>query len=921
MPRNAVRLALALAVVLGGMAAEVRAEVFISEICDPRLNYASDRFVEIYNPGPESIDLTGWQLVAVANSVDAFTWALSGSIQPGQALVAGDATTVTAFPVAFPAEAWSGANGNWNGRVGDGAKLISPLGVITDSMVATGTFFENADYVRKPGVGSPNPVTTPAEWTSTPVDLATDASPGTHVTSSPDAGPTIAAIHTDPAAPTPADAVHVLADVTDTTATIAAVTLEWGTAPASLTNAIAMAVLSDDTYRTVMPIPAQPGGTTVHYHVVAGNDLPATTTSPTQSYSLGHELTIRQIQGEAAASPYDGQIVSTHGVVTGVFGTTCVIQDGAGAWNGLWVRGSTVAARGDSVTATGRVTESDGTNAGNTMLVDAQVVAVAGGAALPAALPLATAGVGAEACEGVLVLVSAAACTDTDLGGGVWQADDGSGACRVGVLGYRAEPTLGTGYDVTGPVAYGGGSFRIEPRSAADVVWAGDLAAPVVLQAVPLSETTLRVLFSEPVESSSAAMASRYAIPGVAVSAAARELGHPDRVRLTVSPLAAGDHTLTVTGVADLFGNVTDGTGAAFTCYAREIPAGYYDAAAGLQGDPLKLALHEIIDDHTARSYDYAWTAYYTTDVRPDNGKVWDIYSDIPGGTPPYLYDFGIDQGGIGGAEGTGYTREHTWCKTWFGGEVSPMYSDLFALYPCDTHMNGTRGVYPYGETAAPLFVSLNGSKVGPSSVPGYTEAVFEPRDDFKGDLARVYFYFSTRYHTEDAAWPTGPATDGAALQPWALALYLKWNDEDPVGPKEIARNSAVYAIQGNRNPFVDRPEFVDLVFGSLMTGVDDGGAPGAAANAVFLPAAPNPFTGTARIAFALRARARVTLRVYDVRGAMIRVLLDEERDLGRHQAIWDGRDAAGRAQPAGVYFYRLLSGGAASTRKVLLVR
>jgi hypothetical protein len=135
--------------------APARPGVIISELCDPRLNYATDRFIEIHNAGADPVDLAGWSLVAVANGVDAHTWILSGSIAPGQALVAGNSTTIAVFPVTFPSATWSGSNGNWNGRVGDGAKLLNGSGTLTDYVVATGTVFENADYVRKPGIVEP----------------------------------------------------------------------------------------------------------------------------------------------------------------------------------------------------------------------------------------------------------------------------------------------------------------------------------------------------------------------------------------------------------------------------------------------------------------------------------------------------------------------------------------------------------------------------------------------------------------------------------------------------------------------------------------------------------------------------------------------------------------------------------------------
>src|SRR5210317_779190 len=95
---------------LSVMAPAAQADVLISEQCDPRLEYLTDRFIEIYNSGPGTVDLTGWELVAVGNSDEIFTWDLSGTIAPGQALVAGDLTTVDIFTVDFPDEAWSNNN-------------------------------------------------------------------------------------------------------------------------------------------------------------------------------------------------------------------------------------------------------------------------------------------------------------------------------------------------------------------------------------------------------------------------------------------------------------------------------------------------------------------------------------------------------------------------------------------------------------------------------------------------------------------------------------------------------------------------------------------------------------------------------------------------------------------------------------------
>jgi len=177
---------------LGSLASAAGADILISELCDPRYNYNTDRFIEIYNSGSSAVDLAGWSLVAVGNGADIFTWELSGLIGPGEALVAGDQTTTISFEVDFPDEAWSSSNGDWNGKVGDGAKLLDAEDIIVDYVVADITRFENDDYVRNYGVTSPNTTYTPSEWTATPADYPTDGSPGIHYAQPPPPAPSLA---------------------------------------------------------------------------------------------------------------------------------------------------------------------------------------------------------------------------------------------------------------------------------------------------------------------------------------------------------------------------------------------------------------------------------------------------------------------------------------------------------------------------------------------------------------------------------------------------------------------------------------------------------------------------------------------------------------------------------------------------------
>ena len=895
-----------------------RSAVIISELCDPLNNYLTDRFIEIANAGADTVDLAGWSLVAISNSNTTpayFTWPLSGLIAPGQALVAGNLTTVTVFPVTFADNAWASNDSQWNGKIGDGARLVGPGGATVDYVVVPGTVFTDADYVRKPSVFAPSTTYNAAEWTATPVTLATDASPGIHTLNPRPAGPAIRQIATDPSLPRAGLGTDVRATVTDSAAALSAVTLLWGTSAGALTNSIPMPWLSDSTYRTGTPIPGQAAGVTVYYKVQAA-DASVTNLSELKSYALDYAVTIHQIQGEVATSPYDGLGVITHGVVTARYPSYLVVQDGSGPWNGLWVRSSATPAIGDSVTVRGVVTESDVQGlAGNTLLTSGLVLSDQPGGTPPAPAVVSSATASSEAYEGVLVKVAGAVCTDVALGAGQWLVNDGGGASRVGPLGYAFTPILGTTYDVTGPVLYSGGAFLLEPRDAGDVVWVADHSAPVVVAVFEEADSVLRVTFSEPVDPASAATAGHYTVGSLAATTAGFNPYYPNEAIVVVPGIPPGPATLTVTGVSDLYyGNATSGATWTFNFVDTRIPAGYYDGALGLRGTALRAALHDIIRNHSSQSYDYALTAFQTTDVRSDH-KVWDVYSDIPGGTPPYEYAFG--QTGGGSVEGTGYNREHSWPKTWFGGTVLPMYSDLWILYPTDTKVNNYRGDLPYGDVATASTTSLNGSQVGTCADAGYTGTVFEPVDGFKGDLARSYFYVSTRYYTEDGAWPGGPATHGADLLPWANTTYLAWHAADPVSRKEQLRNGAIYVIQHNRNPFVDHPEFASLLFDSSSTaGAGDGPAPAFR----LLQNAPNPFHFATTIRFDLPRRARVSLRVYDVAGRLVRDLVDGSTlEAGRHEAAWNGQAGSGRAMGAGLYFYRLQAGPYRETRRMVL--
>ncbi|WP_294217877.1 endonuclease [uncultured Chryseobacterium sp.] len=265
-----------------------------------------------------------------------------------------------------------------------------------------------------------------------------------------------------------------------------------------------------------------------------------------------------------------------------------------------------------------------------------------------------------------------------------------------------------------------------------------------------------------------------------------------------------------------------------------QIPNGYYDGTTGLTGAALKTKLKEIITNgHVDHGYGGLYTGYQTTDrdyFYENDGTVLDMYSENPNGPDPYNFTPGNNQCGNYNSESDCYNREHVVPQSLFNSNA-PMVSDIHFIRPTDGYVNGKRSNYPYGKVGTASFTSLNGSKLGNSVSAGYSGTVFEPIDAFKGDVARMIFYFVTRYESQLSGFNTGNMLGGSAypgLQAWELNQLLAWSAMDPVSPAEIARNNASYTFQGNRNPYIDHPEYVNQVWG---TPVVDTQAPTAATN------------------------------------------------------------------------------------------
>lgn len=309
-------------------------------------------------------------------------------------------------------------------------------------------------------------------------------------------------------------------------------------------------------------------------------------------------------------------------------------------------------------------------------------------------------------------------------------------------------------------------------------------------------------------------------------------------------------------------------------CMANaQVPANYYNSASGLTGYSLKAELHDIISTgHNSQTYSALWAAFQTSDddqYYEDDGRVLDIYSENPNGNDSYDFMFMTKQCGNYSGEGDCYNREHLMPQSWFN-ENPPMKTDIHHIFPTDGYVNGIRGHLPFGEVGTANYTSDNGSKRGNNIVAGYNGTVFEPIDEFKGDVARAYFYMATRYEEVIASWenendgsiPTFDGSSDQVFEDWVVSLLLDWHTNDPVSPREIDRNDDAYNFQGNANPYIDHPEYVGMIWGSNM-------AVSTGKNAFDFELYPNPVSGNSlELRFSSPGETKVC--IYNILGELL---------------------------------------------------
>jgi endonuclease I len=227
--------------------------------------------------------------------------------------------------------------------------------------------------------------------------------------------------------------------------------------------------------------------------------------------------------------------------------------------------------------------------------------------------------------------------------------------------------------------------------------------------------------------------------------------------------------------------------------------AGYYSGAEGKTGTELKSALHEIIKSHVDFSYSDAKFILNYADSDPANeNNVILIYTRRSQSNTTW------------GSGGDFINREHVWAKS-HGSfvDIRPMDGDAFNLHPADASVNISRSNYDFDECSA------SGTLIAEANAY-YTSTQFEPQDAAKGEVARTLFYMAVRYEGTDNEIDL-EMIDQVSNYPnpkfGKLSTLLQWNNDFPPTDNERRRNERVYDAQRNRNPFIDHPEYADMIW------------------------------------------------------------------------------------------------------------
>ena len=315
-------------------------------------------------------------------------------------------------------------------------------------------------------------------------------------------------------------------------------------------------------------------------------------------------------------------------------------------------------------------------------------------------------------------------------------------------------------------------------------------------------------------------------------------------------------------------------------------------------GNQLKSMLHNIIDDHDEYSYNSLrdYILPYTDQDMNNSNNVILLYS----GWSRSIDDFG---GGV-----SDWNREHVWAKSHGDfGNYPPCGTDAHHIRPTDVSVNSQRGNLDF-DNGGSLYIDGDGN-----TGCYYDYNSWEPRDEIKGDVARMIFYMDVRYEGgggEPDLEMVDEVNNSPQPEHGKMSTLLDWHFEDPPDDWEMRRNDRIYEYQHNRNPFIDHPEFVSRIWycssedKNEITSINQ------------LKLYPNPFNPELLISLMIINTGNLCVNVYNHKGQFISQLFDEEVSAGYWHTRWNASDL-----PSGIYLINIITADRNVTKKAVLIK
>jgi hypothetical protein len=695
-----------------------------------------------------------------------------------------------------------------------------------------------------------------------------------------------------PCAPSASDSVEVSIYATDPDG-IASVYCYYSLNGGAYSNVQMYAAPGDSLYKR--KIPPQADGSQMKFYVKATDAyaVPATSVypedAPTGAYSYAVGMTliydVQYVSIPYDSSTYVGKAVNVTGTVTvgrGVYGDyNFVIQDGSGPWNGIFVYDPTAsvpAEEGDSVIVSGKVNEYF--NRTELYMFVGCYDELSEGNDLPAPVVTTTASLAltvnkdAEQYEGVLVRVEDVTVTDDSLGYGEWQINDGSGACTVGDLGYYFyTPVLSDALDaVQGILDYTYSDYKIEPRWSEDIIGPPMIFDLVYTPHAPTASN--QITFSATVKGSHTITSVKlfYSTNGGA-SFDSTNMTSPDSVYTAIlGPYANGT-------VVDYYVRATDSQ----PMSSRKPASGTYDLYVGMVSI---YAVQYVVSPADSSAY---------------AGKPVNLAGIVTAATGEYSNNFFFIENhyGAGTAEFKGvkvYDRT---------GTVSVARGDSVTV-------SGDVMEY-YGETEIGMFfpeaITIHAHNVSVPAAYSTTTASIPAGEKWEGVLVAAN---NSTVSNPDAGYGEWLITNGTATDTCRVGDAAPYSYVPQLSDAVHVTGIVMYAY----SIYTLQPRDDDDICEPGDAGVDGGAT---LPTRLEMGVRPNPMLDGAEIRFALPATGNVNLKIYNVKGELVKTLASGRTEAGEHTVGWNGTNGRGNRVTSGIYFLRLETQAGSAVSKLVV--